>query len=302
MAPAGVVQKVPREGLAPVLQHPHQAAVFQMRRKLLLRQGRDAESGQRGFHHGRRRVENELSIHPHVQAPASPQEVPCIDPAAALHPHVDAIVPQQIARLPGRGMSLEIGRRGDNRHAQWRPDGHRDHVLVDRVPEPYACVEAVRDDVPESVVHVELQLDVRVLAHQRRQPGKNRGAQDVVAAGDAHRPGRLVTQLRQLVQFRLDFVEPVADRIQQALACRRRRHAACGARQQPDPQTRLEAADRLAQCRLRHAQQCRRAREAALARDGDEVQKVVEIASGHALLCHGLHQELISIAYKAFKH
>jgi hypothetical protein len=101
-------------------------------------------------------------------------------------------------------------------------------------PETDAGIEAVGNDVSEAEVHVELQLDIGMLVQQRHELGQHRRADDVIAAGDPHRSGRLVAQRRQRIQLRLDLLEAMPDRLQKALACRRHRHAARGAREQPD--------------------------------------------------------------------
>jgi hypothetical protein len=55
--------------------------------------------------------------------------------------------------------------------------------------------------------------------------GQQGFAQDVIAAGDAYQAGRLVAQFCQHIQLRFDFIEAVADGLQQPLASDRRRDA-----------------------------------------------------------------------------
>jgi hypothetical protein len=43
-----------------------------------------------------------------------------------------------------------------------RPDPDRDHVLLDTLAKPDAGIEPVLDDVPESIVDAQLELDVRI--------------------------------------------------------------------------------------------------------------------------------------------
>jgi len=43
-----------------------------------------------------------------------------------------------------------------------------------------------------------------------RELGQQRGPKDVLSAGDAHRAGRLVPHLGQLIQLRINLVEAVA--------------------------------------------------------------------------------------------
>ena len=146
-------------------------------------------------------------------------------------------------------------------------------------------VEPILDDVPESVVDVELELDIRVVSQHRRDLRQQDGARDEVAAGDAHSSSRLVAQFGQQIEFGFDFIESVTDRIHESLAGGRRRHAASGARQEPYVEPRFKTANRLAQCGLGDAEQSGRPCEAAFARHGDEGQKVVEVASDHGEKC-----------------
>jgi hypothetical protein len=90
-----------------------------------------------------------------------------------------------------------------------------------------------------------------------------------------------VSQFGQFVQLGLDLIETMPDGVQQALARRCRRNAARGAGEQPDLKSGFQAIDCLTQSRLRHPQMRCGTREAAFARDGHEVQKVVEVTSGH---------------------
>ncbi len=88
-----------------------------------------------------------------------------------------------------------------------------DHVLVDRVTKPHTRVETVCD-VLQAVVDVELDLDVGILVQQQCDLGQERGSERMVTTGDAHRAGQLVTQLDQLIQLRLDFVNETAQLLQ----------------------------------------------------------------------------------------
>ncbi|MNV49116.1 hypothetical protein D3C71_1410590 [compost metagenome] len=105
--------------------------------------------------------------------------------------------------------------------------------------------------------------------------------QHVVAAGDAHGAGGLVAQFGKRVEFGLDLVEAVADRLHESLSSRCRCDAACGACEQADLQAFFQAADRLAERRLRNAQCAGRFGEAAFAGHRHKGQEVVEIASWH---------------------
>ena len=79
----------------------------------------------------------------------------------------------------------------------------------------------------------------------------------------------------------VDLLEPRAEGPQQALARLGGRHAARGAGQQPQPEPCLQAADGLAQRRLRHAELRGGPGEAPLPRDREEGEEVVEVRPRH---------------------
>ena len=76
--------------------------------------------------------------------------------------------------------------------------------------------------------------------------------------------------------------KPRAGGAQQALARLGRRDAAGGAGQQPQAEPFLEAADGVAERRLRDAELRRRPGEAALPRDREEGEKIVEVFARHS--------------------
>ena len=90
-------------------------------------------------------------------------------------------------------------------------------------------------------------------------------------------PAGFVAQLAERGQLRLDLFQARPGGAQQPLARLRRRDAARGAGQQPQPKPLFQAADGLAQRRLRHAELGRGPGEAALPRHGEEGHDVVEV-------------------------
>ena len=104
----------------------------------------------------------------------------------------------------------------------------------------------------------------------------------MLAGGDADGSGRPVAELAQRSELRLDLVEARPDRPQQALAGLGGRDAAGGPRQQPQPEPLLQAADGMAQRRLRHPELRRRPGEAPLARDGEEGEEVADGLARHS--------------------
>jgi len=70
--------------------------------------------------------------------------------------------------LFGGGALREIRSRSNDRPAHLRPDADGNHVLGDLFPAPYACVVTLRDDVDESIVDGDLDMDVGVLRQELR--------------------------------------------------------------------------------------------------------------------------------------
>lgn len=132
-------------------------------------------------------------------------------------------------------------------------------------------------------------MDVRVLRQEFREPGPEYGVGCVLGGRDADGAGGLVAQFAQGGQFGFDFVEPGCHRGQQTLACFGGRNAARGAREQPQAQSGVQRADRMAQRRLRHAELRGRSGETAFARYRDEGKQVIEIVARHACVCLMAH-------------
>ncbi len=82
---------------------------------------------------------------------------------------VDAVVIDKILRPPRLRPVFEIGWRAHHRHAQVGSDTHGDHVLRNLLAAAHAGVIALRDNVGQSVVDDDLDLDIGVLAQQLRK-------------------------------------------------------------------------------------------------------------------------------------
>ena len=67
------------------------------------------------------------------------------------------------------GVELEVLGRTNDRGPDVLGHAHRDHVLLDVLPELNACVEARCDDVHVAVVRRDIEHDVRVLASELTQ-------------------------------------------------------------------------------------------------------------------------------------
>ena len=104
----------------------------------------------------------------------------------------------------------------------------------------------------------------------------------MVVRGDADGAGGLVAQLAQRGHFRLDLVKAWPRGAQQALPRLGRRDAAGGAGQQPQAKPFLKSTHGVAQGRLRNTKLRRRLGEAALLRDREEGEKIVEVFARHS--------------------
>ena len=176
----------------------------------------------------------------------------------------------------------EVGRRADDRRAHVRSNAHGDHVLCHHLAGANAGVVAFGDDIRQAVVNDDLHFDVRVVRQQLLQRGPEHGPYRVVVRRDANGAGRLVAQLAQCGQLRLDLLQARPRGPQQALARLGRRDAAGGAGQQSEPKPALEAAKGLAERRLRDTELRGGAGKAAFTRDRQKGHDIVEIGARHS--------------------
>ncbi|MNR22945.1 hypothetical protein D3C85_1399320 [compost metagenome] len=184
-------------------------------------------------------------------------------------------------RPGGRRAPGQIGGRAGDHEAYVRTDAHRGHVPGDFIAQAHAHLVPVRDDIGESGIQGDLDLDLGVLGKQRREPGPKHGLGRIFRRGDSNSAGRLVAQLRDRGQLCLDLLEAGGDVLHQSLSGFRRGDAARGPREQPDTHPGLKRTDRVAQRRLGNAELRRRACEASLMRNGNESQQVVVAVSLH---------------------
>ena len=250
LAAARVIELVARKRRAPILEHPEQSSVGNIRRHLVFRHVGEAHSGQCRVQPQRHVVEHQLPVDAHFQFASALFEFPGVDSAVGRQADIDAVVRREILRLLRCWLALEIGRRADHGHAEIRPDAHRHHVLCHLFAEADAGVVALRDDVGEAVIDGELHLDIGVARQQLCQRGPEDRLRGMLADRDADGAGGLVAQLGQGGKLGVDLLEFGADGLEQSLAGFRRRHAAGGAGQQPQAQPLFEGADGVAQRRL----------------------------------------------------
>jgi hypothetical protein len=157
------------------------------------------------------------------------------------------------------------------------PDAHRNHVLCHLLAETDACVVTLGFDIGEAIVDGELDLDVGIARQQPGQHGPENRFRRMLAGRDPDRARGLVPQRAQRSQFGVDLLEAGPKVAEQPFARFGRSYAARGAHQEPYAQPLLEFADAVAQRRLRYAQFCGGAGEAALARYREKAQEVVEV-------------------------
>ena len=177
---------------------------------------------------------------------------------------------------------FEVGRRPDHGKAHVGTDAHGDHVLCDLLAEPNAGVVTLGDDIGQSVIDDDLDLDVRIFRQQLCQSRPQERDRRMLARTDADGAGGLLAQRAQRREFGIDFLKAGPDRTHEPFARLGRRDAARGAGQQPKSEPLFQAADGVAQRRLRHAELGCRFGEAAVLRDGQESQQIVDVFARHS--------------------
>lgn len=181
-----------------------------------------------------------------------------------------------------RPVAGEVFWRSDDNQPHVGADGNRNHPLGDVLPETDTRIEALGHDVGQSVVDADLQPDVWILTQQRGQFRYQDRVGRVVAAGDADGAAGFVPYLTEGRQRRLHLVDVQSRRGQEALAGLGRRDAAGRPAEQSQPEALLEAAERVAQGRLRYAHPSGRFREAPLPRHGEERENIAQIIAPHS--------------------
>ena len=116
------------------------------------------------------------------------------------------------------GRTRRIVRRGDHCHADVRSDANSDHVLRYLLAHAYAGVEALRDDVRETVVDDDFHLDVGIVGQESLESRLQHRYRGVLAGSDANRSGRSIAQFVQGGEFGFDLLKPRRHGAQQAFA------------------------------------------------------------------------------------
>jgi hypothetical protein len=89
----------------------------------------------------------------------------------------------------------EIGGRTDHRHPHVRPNADGDHVLCHLSARSHASVKALGDDVGETVVDRNFNIDVRVLRQELAQGGQHDGIDRMLVRRNTNGPGRFLPKL-----------------------------------------------------------------------------------------------------------
>ena len=153
--------------------------------------------------------------------------------------------------------------------------------MGDVFAQAHTGIEALAGDVDEAIVTANLDGHIRVLRQEILQHRTQDPVQRMVGSADADLARRGFTQVAQGGQFYLDFLEARADGLQQVFAGLGRRHAARGAGQQAQAESRLETANGVAERRLRHAEFGCGLGETAFTGDGEKGEQVGGVFPEH---------------------
>ncbi|MNI60480.1 hypothetical protein D3C73_1157000 [compost metagenome] len=180
-----------------------------------------------------------------------------------------------------RHVPAEVRRCPHHAHAQRRTDRQRHHVACQALTETDADVVALGDDVGQAVIGGQLDLQVRVLLQQRRQPWPGQVFGGVAGGIDADGTCGPLAIFGQRGQFVFDLGQARGQGFQQASTGLGGGDAAGGAGQQAHAQSFFQPAHGVAEGGLGDAQLGGGLGEAAFAGDVDEGLQVVEVFTRH---------------------
>ncbi len=193
---------------------------------------------------------------------------------------VDALVPNEIARVPGRAVPCQVRRRANHDEPNVAGYGNGDHVLVDHLTEPDLRIESLGDDVERLVTHEEVQLDVGELGQKTGEHGSAeealRGWRDV----EAKHATRFVAELADVRHRDAHLVERGARGRIHALTGRRQPHAPRGPLHEGNAQPFLEAPQCLTDRGVTDAEPLASGAKAFRFRDSDEHGHPIQVV-GH---------------------
>jgi hypothetical protein len=151
---------------------------------------------------------------------------------------------------------------------------HRNHVLGDLVSPSHANIEAVSDNVRETVVDHQFNLYIRILWKNLCETWPKDSIYRIVRGGNPDGASWFVTRLYNRSEFTFDFFEPWSNGLHQAFASFSRRHAPGSAAEKFDTHPFFQCSHRMTERTLGHAQLGSGASEASLARNRNESKKV----------------------------
>ncbi len=182
-------------------------------------------------------VHHDLPLDAHADLPAFALEFPDVESSIGRQPDIDAVVRREILGRFRPCALLEVCRRADDGHPHVRTD--RDHVLCDLFAHAHACVVPLRNDVGQTVVDDDLDVDVGVIG-QDALKGRLKDRNGWMLSGrNSNRARGLVPQRAERAQLQLDLLESRRQGVQEPLSRLRGRHASSAASQQPHAETRL---------------------------------------------------------------
>ena len=92
------------------------------------------------------------------------------------------------------GMSLEIGRRRDDRHSHLRPNGHSNHVFRHLLAHANARIIARCNDIRQAVVDSDFDVDIGVIRKKSLEGGLQHGDCGMLPGRDPDGSGRFVSK------------------------------------------------------------------------------------------------------------
>jgi len=110
---------------------------------------------------------------------------------------VDAIVLDEVLRRLRLRSAAEIRGRANHRHSHIRPDAYGNHVFRHLLAAAHARVVSLCDDIGQTVIDDDLDVDVRIFTQKRRELRQQYRIGCVFSRCDADRACGLAAKLTQ---------------------------------------------------------------------------------------------------------
>lgn len=146
----------------------HEPACGEMLRDVFFRYPCNANPGQSSLDHQVDVAKRHRAIDVDTRALAPVRQIPSVQ-RAALEAKANATVTGKIVRRLRGPATGQAGRRGHCRETHVRSKADRDHVARDILKHTYARIEPTLDDIDESGVNDELDMNVRIPGEKIRQ-------------------------------------------------------------------------------------------------------------------------------------